>query len=353
MDQRDKDDRGWQRLPSPSSIVDRLTSLSERRRALQGSAASDPSPSDNATVKLPRTAAAHGATGPELDRLSGAVRFMEQHCQPRRSSLWFATTDKGTSRSVVEAIGKRITKLQSKHGLPRYSATTFESRGGLHAHITFIGNRAIVQGLKSSTAFGNALRADEAIKPVTDANGLVRKYLAKERTPQAGYGREHVLGGRLKGSHQLKGGGDRVRLSEALKLDAINANYVKPWQHTNARRADKRKGYRLRGGGPLARAPRLAGQLPLLPELERPVSRLHDFGGGIVPAAVALELEHRRRQLCLSQREYAAKLGVSQGQYANARRGHDPLSAFAVNRARELPVGGSADPDNTAQKQEF
>ena len=38
-------------------------------------------------------------------------------------------------------------------------------------------------------------------------------HLAKERTPQAGYGREGILGGRIRGSHRLPGGGDRVRLS--------------------------------------------------------------------------------------------------------------------------------------------
>lgn len=47
-------------------------------------------------------------------------------------------------------------------------------------------------------------------------------------------------------------------------------------------------------------------------------------------------MEHRRRQLGLSQRDLAARIGISQGQYANAIRGHDPLSAFAVNRLRDV-----------------
>jgi hypothetical protein len=63
---------------------------------------------------------------------------------------------------------------------------------------------------------------------------------------QAGYGRQHVLGGRLRGSHRLDGGGDRVRLSRDLERDAISAGYVEPWQHTNARRSAERKAYRLR-----------------------------------------------------------------------------------------------------------
>ena len=60
--------------------------------------------------------------------------------------------------------------------------------------------------------------------------------LAKERTPQAGYRREHVLGGRLNGSHRLEGGGDRVRLSRQLERDAIDFGDVKPWRHTYAKR---------------------------------------------------------------------------------------------------------------------
>jgi hypothetical protein len=254
---------------------------------------------------------------------------MALHCRQRRSRLWWLTTDKGTSRSVVYDIWKRITKAQGSSGLPRYSAATFETGGGLHVHIVFIGNDTIAGRLRSST-FAQTIK----IEPVTDPNRLTSRYLAKERTPQAGYGRQHVLGGRLRGSHRLEGGGDRVRLSRELERDAIEAGHVEPWKHSNARRSNLRKAYKPR---PLtARAPRLAGQLALLPELERPVSRLHDFGGGIVPRAVAVELEFRRRRLGFSQQDFAARIGVSQGQYANAIRGHDPISAFAINRAREI-----------------
>src|SRR5262245_1745202 len=84
----------------------------------------------------------------------------------------------------------------------------------------------------------------------TIANQLAatgRKYLAKERTPQAGYRRSHMFGGRLAGSHRLPGGGDRVRLSRELERDSIEASYVEPWRRTNARRSLERKPYRLRG----------------------------------------------------------------------------------------------------------
>src|SRR5262249_7682638 len=88
--------------------------------------------------------------------------------------------------------------------------TTFEACGGLHCHVVFISCRKIAERLRRS-------KFDPIIKiaRVTDPDGLVRRYLAKERT-QVGYRRSHVLGGRLKGSHQLPGGGDRVRLSLAI-----------------------------------------------------------------------------------------------------------------------------------------
>jgi hypothetical protein len=305
MDQSAKDSNGSPVSASPSIAVDRLPA---------------------------RTVALHGMTGPELSRLSGAVRLMELHCQPKRG-LWLLHTNKGTARSSISSIQKRITRLQREYGLRPYNVTTFETRSGLHAHIVFLGNRELADRLKRSSAFGEFIQVDS----VTDPRGLARKYLAKERTPQAGYGREHLLGGRLRGSHRLDGGGDRVRLSRDLERDAISAGYVEPWQHTNARRSAERKAYRLRRLYP-RKALRLAGQLPLLPELNRPVARLRDFGGGLMPPSVAREIEFLRRQLGLSQTQLANQIGRSQGQLANALRGRDPISGTVVNRLREILI---------------
>jgi hypothetical protein len=191
-------------------------------------------------ITLPsRTTAPHGITGPELERLSGAVRLLTLHCQGRRRGLWLATTNKGAARSAIADVWKRITRLQTKYDLPAYSVAVLETKGGLHAHITFIGTRDIARRLRSSSIFAELID----VRPVTDPNGLARKYLSKERTPQAGYGREYMLGGRLKGSHRLEGGGDRVRLSRALERDATEAGYVDAWQHSNARRSPERRRY--------------------------------------------------------------------------------------------------------------
>src|SRR5262249_36366921 len=174
----------------------------------------------------------------------GAVRRAPcEHGRRRRVGLGGATAARATPRDAIADIWKRITRLQGMHRLRCYSVITFESRGGIHAHIMFLGTRDIAQRLKQSARFGELLD----VRPVTDPDGLTRRYLAKERTPQAGYRRSHMFGGRLAGSHRLPGGGDRVRLSRELERDAIEAGYVEPWRRTNARRSLERKPYRPRG----------------------------------------------------------------------------------------------------------
>jgi hypothetical protein len=168
---------------------------------------------------------------------------MELHCERSRVGLWLATTARATPRDVIADIWKRITRLQGNCGISQYSVVTFEKSAGLHAHIMFLGTRDIAQRLKQSARFGELLD----VRPVTDPDGLTRKYLAKERTPHTGYRRSHMFGGRLAGSHRLPGGDDRVRLSRELERDATEAGYVKPWRRTKARRSLERKPYRLRG----------------------------------------------------------------------------------------------------------
>lgn len=284
-----------------------------------------------------RTVKPHGITEGELNRLSGAVQFMELHCRSRGANgLWWVTAARNSDRDTIADLQKRITKLQWQYGLRPYNATTFETSGGLHAHIVFLGNVDMAERLKGSKKFGAIINVD----PVTDPQSLVRKYLAKERTPQAGYSRNHMLGGRLGGSHRLVGGGDRVRLSRELERDAIDAGYVQDWQRTYARRSTERKHYSPRPKQNLRKtAPRPAGQLPLFESL-KPVSRLRDFGGGLVPPAVAREIEFHRRRLRLSQQKLASLIGRSQGQLANALRGHDPISPAPVNRLREILLKG-------------
>ena len=57
-----------------------------------------------------------------------------------------------------------------------------------------------------------------------------------------------------------------------------------------------------------------------------------------MPPCVAREIEFLRRQLGLSQTQLASLIGRSQGQLANALRGHDPISGTVVNRLRAILI---------------
>jgi hypothetical protein len=183
-----------------------------------------------AAHRLPRTVAPHGITRAEAKRFSGALHLMKRRAR-NDGELWWLSTPKGLSRDGIAAIQKRVTRLQSQQGLWCYSAWVFETRPQLHAHIVFLGNSWIAERLGRSIVCGGC-----EVAIVADHDALARNYLVKERTPQAGYGR-FDLGGRLRGSHRIEGGGDRVRLSRELERDAVEAGLVDEWRHTYAKRS--------------------------------------------------------------------------------------------------------------------
>ena len=283
---------------------------------------------------LQRTTAPHGLTRPEIERIFGAAHSMAS----KRRHMWFATLgdglqdmDAGEARRVVDTFLKTLVVEQRKAGLPQDWLLVWETIGGLHTHIIFIGNRRIVDIVQRSARFGNHLR----VRWVYDLPGLPT-YLSKERTPQTEYAiGTTIRGGRKPGSHQLPGGGDRVRLSEALERDAIAAGHVGPWQKTNAKRSTERKTakpYRIRQG----KAPTPAGQILLFPELGRQPARLRDFHGGFMSPAQSRETEFHRERSGLSQHKLAQLAGLSQPHYANVVRGHDAMSRSAARQLREV-----------------
>lgn len=194
----------------------------------------------------------------------------------------------------------------------------------------FPGNRRIADAIRSSQ-----LSAFVDVAPVRFPEGLTRNYLAKERTSTAERALRHQLRGKRKpGSHQLPGGGDRVILSRALLDDAIAVGRVEPWKRTNARRTELRKRYRLRKL--TARATYPIGQVELFPKLAAPPARLRDFFGSMLSPSAALELEHHRKRLGMTQSQLGAIAGLSQPQIANAVRCGFGLSFDATARLKAV-----------------
>ena len=258
--------------------------------------------------------------------VSGAVRFMGKYCQPGR--LWWLSTDKGTTRSVVADIEKRITRLQLACDLPQHRVTVFEGSGGLHAHLIFTGAREIARRLEGSMAFGNILE----VKPVTDPIGLVN--ISPRRAPPrpaiGGSTCSVAASGDLTGSTVVVIAFGSPKLSSSRRSPPATLWPGSAPTHGAPTSAKAR----LRGSGPLAWAPRPAGQLPLWPELDRrPVSKLREFGGGPDRATGGGDRDRVQAQAAWHVKRGLGRLiGRSQGQLANALRGHDPISRAAVNR---------------------
>lgn len=80
-------------------------------------------------------------------------------------------------------------------------------------------------------------------------------------------------------------------------------------------------------------------QLSLFPEKDRPVSRLANFGGHVLPAAVAIEIEARRRWRGMTQAQLAEQIGISRPQLVNVLKGRFPVSVWAAARLREFLLG--------------
>lgn len=276
----------------------------------------------------------NGLSTQECQRIDGSVAFMQKAIgRSRTIGLHWVSVAKPTKgktvRTLADDIWKRIRRLQIDAGLKPYIVIVRETKG---PHLVYLGSDEIEGRLQRHRFDG-----DVQFDPVTDPLKLRRGYLVKERTSQANYKRQQFFkGGRIKGSHELPGGGDRVRLSGELERDAIAAGYIDPWRKTNARRtpATARKDYRKR---PIVkRACQLSGQIALLPEIERPVTRLRDFNGGKVPPNVAREIEFRRKQLGLQQWFLCHYIGIKQPTYSNAMAGRFPLSQFAAWRLRDV-----------------
>lgn len=287
----------------------------------------------------PRTVAKHGLTRHEVRRIDGGVMAIKTLARQKRQQVCWASFAADSGSSISSQFRKRLVTLQRQETVEQVWLAVSETDPDRHDHIIFLTTPALMERLKASPRFQQPV---VKIGPVYDAKGLVG-YLSKESTSQAAY-RNWAVPRRKQGSHQLPGGGDRVRVSERLKAFALEQGYIEPWQPTNAKRASTRKSYRLRKLSP-KKAPRPANQEPLPfaeMALRRPVARLRDYGGGPMPSAVAEEIEFRRRQDGLSQRELANRCGIGQPQLANALRGHDPLSAWVVTRIKEVltPASG-------------
>lgn len=159
--------------------------------------------------------------------------------------LWAVIGDEALDLKSGEARGEfgrfksHLGQAQKRAGYPQYWVEVLEVTGGLHGNCIFVGDETIARRLCRSFSqyIQGGYGEGYGVQPVYDAAYLVRRYLTKERTIQANYGLGWSHRTRIKGSHRIEGGGDRVRLSMALREAAIAAGAIEQWQKSYARRS--------------------------------------------------------------------------------------------------------------------
>ena len=180
-----------------------------------------------------------GLSVDEIKLASEAAHYIEGLGYP----LWFAVVSDQYAaerfiRNRIRDFKSDIARAQHRSGLPACCwLEILEGRPAVHSNILFpLGGpkaQRLIDGLLRSENF----QGDELhIRKAKGASWFV-PYCSKERVTQARYVGVGRLAKRLPGSHPLgAGGGDRVRLSKALKDQLFEEGLMRPYrQHYAAR----------------------------------------------------------------------------------------------------------------------
>lgn len=262
------------------------------------------------------------APHPEIAIVAAATSYLEQHF-PKEAV--FVTVeahdqDERTARALIRKVKSDICQLQARAGLPKYCIEVLEAKHSVHSHLIAVLPFEDAKRLENYSYGGNITR--RGIRAVTDMSGLT-DYLLKEIVKPS----PKPLG---------EGGGDRVRLSKALRAELVAAGLIP---------ADVKSTYASRSLKPLkpvvpmaavveaavASPPQPVSQAPA-PSDPKQVELFPDLPPRVDLFAL---LEATRRAMRLPQRAVASDIGITQGHYANSLRGHDGLGKDARRNALE------------------
>jgi hypothetical protein len=145
-----------------------------------------------------------------------------------------ADNDARAMRVLSDRLKSHYCRFSSLNELTPRWVEVWETRPGLHSHIICGVPHDKARALRKSL-LRSKLLAEVHARTVYDRQGLV-EYLFGEMSSTARFSSGRPM---RKGSYKLPGGGDRVRLSRALKAELLDANLIEQWPKTNARRVSK------------------------------------------------------------------------------------------------------------------
>ena len=216
------------------------------------------------------------------------------------------------------ALKSDIAKLMRRRNMRPVFIEVRESKPALHSHIFVVMNTAADRDWLAERLYASRHSYPQNSGHSIDCRAIydwagLSAYPLKESSPQAHFWAGHSFT-RKRGSHPIDGG-DRVRLSDALRKALISAGHISEYARTYRKRTK-----------PTKRRP----AIPLGQQYELPLAAVR-------PSVPVLRLvEDERKYLGLPQHAVAALLGIKQPAYANIIRGHDKPSVWVINRALEF-----------------
>lgn len=187
----------------------------------------------------------------------------------------------------------------------------------------------LVEAINSSSAYGNTFAAPAP--PVA----VLKSYCLKEMTPQAAY-RTGIR--RMDGSHPLPEGGDRVKVSPAVRDALVRAERFKPYTRSYAKNPAERQAWQFDAGGQgLLFAQLLDTDTPqrervpvARPKIDpAPMLRLFSVVGNV-------DVLETMKGLGATHEEIGRRLGLSRAQTTNILNGQFRPSRDVVRRVLEL-----------------
>lgn len=309
----------------------------------------------------------NGISGPELRLIARAIGFLRRQGVGVHVTIHPYGLPEHERHEAFDVVKSRVATYQDRAGMKRmYWLSIRETISGNgyspHVHLICVFPNAewtqkFVAMVNNSAAFKKRF-GEKAVHAVEIADvehwgrlgGVKDHYFTEEATIQAWYGEGRNFPkpkNKLTGKASFPYAGDRVNASNDLRDVLIRNGHAVPWTRRNTKRAApaidapvaaahaKKAVLRIVADNPLAPGQM---QLSLLPQKQ--VSRLRDFAHGIMPRAVAHEIEVRRKWLGLTQEQLAAAVGLSRPQLTNALQGRFGLSEWVAARLRNFLLKG-------------
>ncbi len=257
----------------------------------------------------------------QLRELRAAGGFLE-HEFPRQNVMLTAQRhfeDGRVARGFIRELKRCFGQQQKRDGYPRWHFEVLETTCGVHNHLVGPLTMARAEQLLGYTFDGVAYGQFIDIQQIVPARGGMRGLI--------GYGAKNpgYLGKELGQKYLLHGGGDKIRFSDAFRVELVERGLI----------TDRIRIYTSRTP-PAVTKPKPVLEIVVndTPPPAKPVQLAFTFDAPVMDIRVRLEAARRERGL--SQSQLAAVMGMKQPHYSNAVvRRRDRLGAYARRRALE------------------